>query len=113
MKNKILFTAIVLAILLGILIREDFFVQKKSSSEFRNLKLNGVVVNKIINKEKYEKTNTLIFRDNSMFIVPNMDLDNSIQIGDSIYKEIQDYKIIIYKKGNLNNKIVFALPCVE
>ncbi|MBL0146936.1 MAG: hypothetical protein IPP48_15665 [Chitinophagaceae bacterium] len=114
-KNKL--TVVTLAILLLLCfflwMKKSSLLWKVASDDFRNIKLNGKVVDKIINKELHEKTHTIVFSDSSRYVLPNKDLDNSIEVGDSIYKIQNDYKIIIYKAAKLNNKIVFVLPYAE
>jgi hypothetical protein len=83
---------------------------KESTTEFRNLSFKGIVVSKTIQKENFEKTHTVVLSDSTKYILPRLDIDNDIEIGDLIIKDKQTYEIIIYKKANLNDKIIYALP---
>jgi len=89
------------------------FSHKMASTAFRNLSFSGRVLDMKINKAAGEKTHTLHLSDNTVFVVPHLDLDAEIQTGDSLTKMKMDYKINVYKKDTPTTKIVYALPYVE
>lgn len=111
--NIITTILIIIIALLVIYIKYPVFFSKSQGNEFRNLTLKGKVVDKIINKENFEKTHTIILSDKSKYTLPRMDLDKDIDIGDSIIKSNGTYEIIIYKKCNVNDKIIYSLPFTE
>ena len=118
MKNKVIILGLSIALIMCLFskfwsLRNRSAFRQVASSEFRNLTLNGRVIDKTINIEHKEKTHTILLADSTRYILPSLDLDVNIEIGDFIYKKKWEYNITILKAGDPNNKIVFVLPYAD
>jgi len=111
-KLAIPISIICIALLLFV-IKYPTLLLKESTSEFRNLFFGGNVVSKYIRKENGEKTHTVILSDSTKYVLPRLDIDEDIEVGDSIIKAKWTYEIIIYKKANPHDKIIYALPFAQ
>jgi hypothetical protein len=111
-KNYLISIILLLLMFLGgyLFFSNSSIFSKYENNDFRNLSFSGEVIEKKINKELGEKTNTVYLSDSTKYRLPLLDLDAEIEIGDYIVKQKSRYEITIFKRKDSCKKIIYALP---